>query len=40
MYSEEDMRKAFSAGEDSKEDEINGDGETSFKQWFEQFKKK
>jgi hypothetical protein len=40
MYSEEDMRKAFSAGEDSKEDEINGDGETSFEQWFEQFKKK
>jgi hypothetical protein len=40
MYSEEDLKKAFRAGEDSKEDEINGDGETPFKQWFEQFKKK
>jgi hypothetical protein len=39
MYSEEDMRKAFEAGELSKEDEINGDGETSFEQWFEQNKK-
>jgi hypothetical protein len=40
MYSEEDLREAFKAGEDSKEDEINGDGETSFNEWFEQFKKK
>ena len=40
MYSEEDMRKAFEAGELSKEDDINGDGETLFDEWFEQFKKK
>jgi hypothetical protein len=40
MYSEEDLREAFKAGEDSKEDEINGDGETSFNEWFDQFKKK
>jgi len=40
MYSAEDMRKAFEAGELSKEDDINGDGETLFDEWFEQFKKK
>jgi hypothetical protein len=40
MYGEEDLRKAFEAGEFSKEDEINGDGETTFNEWFEQFKKK
>jgi len=40
MYSEEDMRKAFEAGELSKEDDINGDCETPFDEWFEQFKKK
>jgi hypothetical protein len=39
MYSEEDLKQAFRAGEDSKEDEINGDGETPFEQWFEQFSK-
>jgi len=39
-YSEEDMRKAFEAGELSKEDDINGDGETLFDEWFEQHKKK
>jgi hypothetical protein len=38
-YSEEDMKKAFSAGEDSKEDDINGDGETPFEEWFDQFGK-
>ena len=40
MYSEEDMRKAFEAGELSKEDDINGDGETLFDEWFEQHKNK
>jgi hypothetical protein len=40
MYSEKDMRKAFEAGELSKEDDINGDGETLFEEWFEQHKKK
>jgi hypothetical protein len=34
------MRKAFEAGELSKEDDINGDGETLFDEWFEQYKKK
>ena len=38
MYSE--MRKAFEAGELSKEDDINGDGETLFDEWLEQHKKK
>ena len=33
------MKKAFEAGEYSKEDEINGDGAMDFKEWFLEFKK-
>lgn len=36
MYSEEDMKEAFKQGQNYE----NFDGEYSFKEWFEQFKKK
>jgi hypothetical protein len=40
MYSEEDMKKAWSEGYHRKVDEINGNELRYFNDWIEQFKKK
>jgi hypothetical protein len=37
-YTEEDLRKAYDAGGNSREDEINGDGETPFEEFLQSLK--
>lgn len=40
FYSEKDLEKAYEAGEDSKEDEINGDGESLFSEYLHSLNQK